>query len=41
MSDDDLNSVKVDSSKVMTVEKFVDTASIDPCLLQLRLLPRA
>ena len=30
LSDDDLDSVKVDSSKVMTVEKFVDTASIDP-----------
>ena len=30
MSDDDLDSVKVESSKVMTIEKFVDTASIDP-----------
>jgi DNA end-binding protein Ku len=30
LSDDDLDSVKVDSSKVMTIEKFVDTASIDP-----------
>jgi len=30
VSDDDLDSVKVDSSKVMTIEKFVDTASIDP-----------
>ena len=41
LSDDDLDSVKVDSSSVMTIEKFVDTASIDPGLLQLRLLPRA
>ena len=30
VSDDDLDSVKVDSSKVMTIEKFVDTALIDP-----------
>ena len=30
LSDDDLDSVKVDSSTVMTIEKFVDTASIDP-----------
>ena len=30
MSDDDLDSVKVDSSMMMTIEKFVDTASIDP-----------
>ena len=30
LSDDDLDSVKVDSSSVMTIEKFVDTASIDP-----------
>ena len=30
LSDDDLDSVKVESSSVMTVEKFVDTASIDP-----------
>src|ERR1700735_2897688 len=30
LSDDDLDSVKVESSAVMTVEKFVDTASIDP-----------
>jgi DNA end-binding protein Ku len=29
LSDDDLDSVKVESSSVMTVEKFVDTASID------------
>jgi len=27
LSDDDLDSVKVDSSSVMTIEKFVDTAS--------------
>src|ERR1700722_9131840 len=30
LSDDDLDSVKVESSAVMTVEKFVDAASIDP-----------
>ena len=30
LSDDDFDSVKVESSSVMTVEKFVDTASIDP-----------
>ena len=30
LTDDDLDSVKVESSSVMTVEKFVDTASIDP-----------
>jgi DNA end-binding protein Ku len=30
LSDDDLDSVKIDSSKVMTIEKFVDTGSIDP-----------
>ena len=30
LSDDDLDSVKVESSSVMTIEKFVDTASIDP-----------
>ena len=30
LTDDDLDSVKVESSSVMTVEKFVDTTSIDP-----------
>ena len=30
LSDDDLDSVKVESSSVMTIEKFADTASIDP-----------
>ena len=30
LSDDDLDSVKVESSSMMTIEKFVDTASIDP-----------
>ena len=30
LSDDDLDSVKVESSAVMTVEKFVDSESIDP-----------
>ena len=30
LSDEDLDSVKVESSSVMTIEKFVDTASIDP-----------
>jgi DNA end-binding protein Ku len=30
LSDDDLDSVKVESSSVMTIEKFVDTTSIDP-----------
>ena len=30
LTDDDLDSVKVESSSVMTVEKFVDTGSIDP-----------
>jgi DNA end-binding protein Ku len=30
LSDEDLNSVKVESSSVMTVEKFVETTSIDP-----------
>jgi DNA end-binding protein Ku len=30
LTDDDFNSVKVDSSSVITVEKFVDTDSIDP-----------
>ena len=30
LKDDDLDSVKVESSSVMTIEKFVDTASIDP-----------
>ena len=30
LSESDLNSVKVESSSLMTVEKFVDVASIDP-----------
>ena len=30
LTDKDLDSVKVESSSVMTVEKFIDTASIDP-----------
>ena len=30
LSDDDLDSVKVETSAVMTIEKFVDTESIDP-----------
>src|SRR5271165_305709 len=30
LTDEDLESVKVESSEVMTVEKFVDAASIDP-----------
>jgi DNA end-binding protein Ku len=30
LSDEDLNSVKVESSSVMTVEKFVDADSVDP-----------
>lgn len=30
LTDEDLNSVKVDSSEVMTVDKFVDANSIDP-----------
>jgi len=30
LTDEDLDSIKVESSSVMTVEKFVDTASIDP-----------
>ena len=30
LSDEDFDSVKVESSSVMTVEKFVDTGSIDP-----------
>ena len=30
LTDDDFDSVKVESSSVMTIEKFVDTASIDP-----------
>jgi DNA end-binding protein Ku len=30
LTDDDLDSVKVESSSVMTVEKFVDSGSIDP-----------
>jgi len=30
LTDDDFNSVKVESSSVITVEKFVDTDSIDP-----------
>ena len=30
MSDEDLDSVKVESSSMMTIEKFVDAASIDP-----------
>jgi DNA end-binding protein Ku len=30
LSEDDFDSVKVESSEVMTVEKFVDTGSIDP-----------
>jgi DNA end-binding protein Ku len=30
LSEDDLNSVKVESSAVMSVEKFVDAESIDP-----------
>jgi DNA end-binding protein Ku len=30
LTDEDLDSVKVDSSEVMTVEKFVDATSIDP-----------
>jgi DNA end-binding protein Ku len=30
LSDDDLESVKVESSEVMIVEKFVDSSSIDP-----------
>jgi hypothetical protein len=30
LTDEDFDSVKVESSSVMTVEKFVDTSSIDP-----------
>jgi DNA end-binding protein Ku len=30
LSDEDMNSVKVESSSVMTIEKFVDSDSIDP-----------
>ena len=30
LTDEDLDSVKVESSSVMTIEKFIDTASIDP-----------
>ena len=30
LTDEDFDSVKVESSSVMTVEKFVDTGSIDP-----------
>ena len=30
LTDEDFDSVKVESSSVMTVEKFVDTESIDP-----------
>jgi DNA end-binding protein Ku len=30
LSDEDFDSVKVESSSVMTIKKFVDTASIDP-----------
>jgi DNA end-binding protein Ku len=30
LSDEDFETVKVESSSVMTIEKFVDTASIDP-----------
>src|SRR6195952_1756536 len=30
LTDEDLNSVKVESSSVMTIEKFVETNSIDP-----------
>ena len=30
MENDDLDSIKVESSEVMTVEKFVDASSIDP-----------
>jgi DNA end-binding protein Ku len=30
LTDEDFNSVKVESSSVMTIEKFVDTDSIDP-----------
>ena len=33
LSDDDLDSVKVESSSLMTIEKFADTASIDPVYL--------
>ena len=30
LSDDDLSSVRVDSSSVMSIEKFVTAPSIDP-----------
>ena len=30
LTDEDLDSIKVESSSLMTVEKFVDTASIEP-----------
>jgi DNA end-binding protein Ku len=30
LTDDDLDSVKVESSSLMTIEKFVDASSIDP-----------
>src|SRR5512142_2611937 len=30
LTDEDLDSVKVESSSVMTIEKFVDAGSIDP-----------
>jgi DNA end-binding protein Ku len=30
LSDDDLNSVKVESSSTMSIEKFVEIGSIDP-----------
>jgi non-homologous end joining protein Ku len=39
LSDADLNSVKVESSSLMNIEKFVEVNSID--LLRKQLLPRS
>ena len=41
LNDEDFDSVKVESSSVITIEKFVDADSIDPGLLRCRLLPSA
>ena len=39
LTDEDFDSVRVDSSSAMAVEKFVDTASIDPVYYDFCLLP--
>ncbi len=41
LSDEDFESVKVDSSSLMAIEKFVEAGSVDPIYYDFKLLPGA